>query len=125
VHDVAGGLREKLQKFLTFQLSSIIRSNSASVSVTFVIAVALTLWSASGGIAALITGIHVAREHDEPRSLAAKRGKALLLTFAAIAFLGISKTYGSLAGIVVMLLWLWLSSLLILVGAEVDATPSS
>ena len=32
-----------------------------------------------------------------------------------------SKTYGTLASIVVVLLWLWLSSLLVLVGAEVDA----
>jgi membrane protein len=31
-----------------------------------------------------------------------------------------SKTYGALASIVVVLLWLWLSSLLILFGAEVD-----
>jgi membrane protein len=31
-----------------------------------------------------------------------------------------SKTYGALASIVVVLLWLWLSSLLILIGAEVD-----
>jgi membrane protein len=31
-----------------------------------------------------------------------------------------SKTYGTLASIVVVLLWLWLSSLLILIGAEID-----
>ena len=31
-----------------------------------------------------------------------------------------SKTYGALASIVVVLLWLWLSSLFVLVGAEVD-----
>ena len=161
-------------------------------------------------MAALLTGIHVARERDEPKSFVTKRGKALLLTFGAIVFLGIvffliaalppllsdaglgtagriafgilrwpilglvmvlgigalyrfaiadaprkgwlgivtpgavvamvgwlivsalfavytanfssyAKTYGTLATIVVLLLWLWLSALLVLVGAEVDA----
>ena len=35
-------------------------------------------------------------------------------------FSSYSKTYGALASIVVLLLWLWLSSLLVLIGAEVD-----
>jgi membrane protein len=180
------------------------------VSVATVVAIALALWSASGGMAALITGIHVAREKDEPKGFVVKRGKALLLTLAAIVFLGIvvfvivavppllsdaglgqagrlafnilrwpflaavmlvgigllyrfavkgtphgrlgfltpgavvamvgwlvasalfavytanfasyGKTYGALATIVVLLLWLWLSSLVVLVGAEVDGS---
>lgn len=37
-------------------------------------------------------------------------------------FSSYSKTYGALASIVVLLLWLWLSSLLVLIGAEVDGT---
>jgi membrane protein len=32
-----------------------------------------------------------------------------------------NKTYGSLAGVVVLLLWLWLSTFAILLGAEIDA----
>ena len=31
------------------------------------------------------------------------------------------KTYGSLAGVIVLLLWMWISSLVLLVGAEVNA----
>lgn len=206
VEDVASALPQEVQDFLVFQLTSIVNANRAGVSITLVVAIALALWSASGGMAALITGIHVAHEQDEPKSFVAKRGKALLLTFAAIVFLGVvvfvvaampplladlgtagrvtfgilrwpvlaavmiggigllyrysmkdgprgwlgivtpgavvamvgwlavsalfavytanfasySKTYGALASIVVLLLWLWLSSLLVLVGAEVD-----
>jgi membrane protein len=208
VEDFASALPEEVQEFLSFQLTSIANANRAGVSFTLVIAVALALWSASGGMAALITGIHVARESDEPKSFVAKRGKALLLTIGAIVFLSIvifviaavppllsdaglgtagrvvfgilrwpilaavmivgigllyrvavgqrgrgwlgvitpgavvamigwlivsalfavytanfasySKTYGALASIIVILLWLWLSSLLVLVGAEVD-----
>ena len=40
--------------------------------------------------------------------------------FYAANFSSYSKTYGALASIVVVLLWIWLSSLLVLVGAEVD-----
>jgi membrane protein len=31
------------------------------------------------------------------------------------------KTYGSIAGVIVLLLWMWLSSLVLLVGAETNA----
>jgi membrane protein len=208
VEDFASALPQEVQEFLAFQLKSIASANGAGVSFTLLIAVALALWSASGGMAALITGIHVAHEHEEPKSFVAKRGKALLLTLGAIVFLGIvifviaavpplladaglgtagritfgilrwpilgavmiigigllyrfatsgtgrgwlgvvtpgavvamigwlivsglfalytanfasySKTYGALASIIVILLWLWLSALLVLIGAEVD-----
>jgi membrane protein len=207
VHDVASALPEEVQRFLTFQLESITEASSGAVSVTLVIAVAIALWSASGGMASLVTGLHVAAQRDEPKSFVAKRGKALALTLGAIVFLTVvmflitalpsllseagdagrvameilrwpilavvmvigigllyrfatptspaawlgvvtpgavvatvgwlvvsalfavyaanfasySKTYGSLASIVVLLLWIWLSALLVLVGAEYDA----
>jgi membrane protein len=208
VEDLGSSLPTEVQDFLVFQLTSIVNANSAGVSTTAVIAIGLALWSASGGMAALITGIHVAHEQDEPKGFVAKRGKALLLTLAAIVFLGLvvflivavppllsdaglgtagrvvfnvlrwpmlavlmicgigllyrfavkdrargwlgfltpgavvamvgwlvasglfaaytanfasyGKTYGALASIVVLLLWLWLSSLVVLAGAEVD-----
>ena len=209
VGDVAGALPAEVQDFLVFQLTSIINASSAGVSLALIIAIVLALWSASSGMAALITGLHVAHGQDEPKGFVAKRGKALALTFGAMVFLGIvvfllaalppllssagleaagrvalnilrwpilavvmivgigllyrfaapgrpagwlgvltpgtvvamlgwlvvsalfavytanfaslSKTYGALASIVVVLLWLWLSSLLVLIGAEVDA----
>ena len=52
------------------------------MSITLLIAIALALWSASGGMAALLTGIHIAHEQDEPKGFVAKRGKALVLTSA-------------------------------------------
>lgn len=210
VKNVASALPKEVQNFLVYQLTSIIHANRAGVSITLIVAIALALWSASGGMAALITGVHVAHEMDQPKSFVKNRGKALLLTLGAIVFLGIvifviaalppllsnvglgsggrivlgilrwpilaavmvvgigllyrfsmkdgprgwlgivtsgavvamvgwlivsalfslytanfssySKTYGALASIVVLLLWLWLSCLLVLMGAEVDGS---
>jgi membrane protein len=210
VNDIASALPKEVQKFLEFQLNAIINANTSAVSITLVVAIVIALWSASGGMAALITGLHVAHEREEPKGFVAKRGKALALTFGAIVFLGIvvfliaalppltseagdagrvafqilrwpilavvmivgigllyrfattestpawfgvvtagsvvamvgwlivsalfaiyaanfasySKTYGALATIVVLLLWLWLSSLLVLIGAEVDGATT-
>jgi membrane protein len=210
VKDVGSSLPVEVRNFLVFQLTSIVNANRAGVTTAAVFAIALALWSASGGIAALISAIHVAYEKDEPKGFVVKRGKALLLTLGAIIFLGLvaflivaarpllghaglgtpgrialnvigwlflaavvivgigllyrfavtdnssgwlgfltlgtvsamvvwlvvsglfaaytanfasyGKTYGALASIVVLLLWLWLSSLALLIGAEIDGT---
>jgi membrane protein len=73
VEDIASALPAEVQDFLVFQLTSIVEANAAGVSVTLLIAVVLALWSASGGMAALITGIHVAHERDEPKSCRGSR----------------------------------------------------
>jgi membrane protein len=212
VKNLGSALPEAVQNFLVYQLTQIVNANGAGLSVVTVVAILLALWSASSGVAALITGIHIARERDEPKGFVAKRGKALLLTLAAIIFLGLvlfvivavpplvsdafgtagrvvfgvlrwlflaavmvagigllyrfsvekdgrgrlgfvttgsvvaavgwviasglfaaytanfssyGKTYGALASIVILLLWLWLSSLVLLVGAEVDGADTS
>jgi membrane protein len=36
-------------------------------------------------------------------------------------FASYNKTYGAIAGVVVFLVWLWLTNIAILLGAEVDA----
>ncbi|WP_019632381.1 YihY/virulence factor BrkB family protein [Actinomadura atramentaria] len=56
-------------------------------------------------------------------------GLALVMWLAASAgfafyvanFASYNKTYGSLAGVVVFLVWLWISNLALLLGAELDA----
>jgi len=212
VKNLGSALPQEVQNFLVYQLTQIVNASSAGVSVVTVVAILLALWSASSGIAALVTGIHIARERQEPKGFVAKRGKALVLTVAAILFLSVvlfvivavpplvsdafgragrivfevlrwlflatvmvvgigllyrfavekgargwlgfltvgavvaaigwvvasglfaaytanfasyGKTYGALASIVILLLWLWLSSLALLVGAEVDGADKS
>jgi membrane protein len=212
VEDIGSSLPKEVQSFLVYQLTQIVDANQSGVSIAAAVAIVLALWSASGGVAALVTAIHIAHEKDEPKSFVVKRGKALLLTVGAIVFLGAviflivavpplasdvagstgrlvfqilrwpilaaamllgigllyrfsvkdtdsgwagflttgtvvamvvwlivsvlfalytanfasyGKTYGALASIVVVLLWLWLSALAILVGAEVDGADNA
>jgi membrane protein len=213
VKDAGSSLPIEVQNFLVFQLTSIVNANRGGVTTAAVIAILLALWSASGGMAALITGIHVAYGQNQPKGFVVKKGKALLLTLGAIVFLGVvvflivavrplldhadlgtagrvllgvagwlllaavaivgigllyrfsvkdsaaawlgfltagtigaaigwlvvsglfaaytanfasyGKTYGALASIVVVLLWLWLSSLVVLLGAEVDGASQA
>jgi len=46
---------------------------------------------------------------------------SLLFGFYVANFGSYNKTYGSLAGVIVFLLWLWITNLALLFGAEVDA----
>jgi membrane protein len=209
VENLGKSLPVEVQNFLVYQLTQIVTASGTGVSIAALIAIVLALWSASSGMAALVTGIHIALERDEPKGFVKKRGRALGLTLGAVVVLGIvlfvivavpplirhaglgsagewvfgilrwpflavvmvvgvgllyrfsvtdsrdgwlgmitpgaivatvgwivasalfavytanfasyGKTYGTLATIVVVLLWLWLSALVVLVGAEVDA----
>jgi len=213
VHDFAKALPDEVQNFIQQQITSIGHASGTRISIALVIAVAIALWSASGGMAALVTGVSVARDQTEPKSFVKKRGKALALTVGAIVLLVVmifliaavpsilarvglgttgrvvfdivrwpvlaivivlglgvlyhiavgrprkarfravtpgalvatllwliasglfavytanfasySKTYGSLASIVVVLLWLYLSALAVLIGAEIDGLSTA
>ena len=44
-----------------------------------------------------------------------------LFAFYVASFSSYNKTYGSLAGVIVFLIWLWISNIAILLGAELNA----
>jgi membrane protein len=209
VDSIASALPDEVERFLEYQLTSIIKAGSAEVSVTLVVALAIALWSTSSAMAALVSGVQVAHDRPGATGYAKKRVRALALTLGGIVFIALvlvvatllpsladdvvgdtgetiiailrwptlavvmvlglgllyrfadpvasrgwlgfvspgavvatalwliasilfsvytanfasyAKTYGSLAAIVVLLLWLFLSSIAVLVGAEVDAS---
>ena len=73
----------------------------------------------------------VAPDRDAPKMRWVSVGAAAATVLWLVASLGFSiyvanfgnyaKTYGAIAGIVVMLLWLWITSYAILLGAEINA----
>ena len=62
-------------------------------------------WLTPGGLMAVLVWIAV----------------SLLFAFYVANFSSYNKTYGALAGVVVFLVWLWISNLAVLLGAEVNA----
>jgi membrane protein len=213
VHNLASALPHEVERFIQSQITSVAKADPAGVSFTLVIALLIALWSASGGMAALLTGIRVALGEAEPEGYLRKRAKALGLTLAALFLLGVvvfllaplpaliaetglategrillnvlrwpvllflmafslgvayraagsrdrrtylgvitrgtiigalvwlvasgafsfytanfarySRKYGTLASIVVVLLWLYLSALAVLIGAEIDGASTA
>ncbi len=75
VEDIGESLPAEVQDFLVFQLTSIVNASSRGVSIAAVVAIVLALWSASGGMAALITGIHVARRARRAEELRRQEGQ--------------------------------------------------
>ena len=80
---------------------------------------------------ALAVLYRVAADRDSPKMRWVSVGAAAATVLWLVASLGFSiyvanfsnyaKTYGAIAGIVVMLLWLWITSYAILLGAEINA----
>jgi len=72
-----------------------------------------------------------APDRDDPKFRWVSLGAVVATVIWLIASLGFSfyvnnfgsygKTYGALAGVVVLLLWLWITNLMVLVGAEINS----
>jgi membrane protein len=89
-------------------------------------------WPAAFVVAMLAYGLIYATAPSSPRRFrpftpGAAVGVALWLVISAVFFLyvdrfsGYNATYGVFAGFVVLLVWLWLTSLTVLAGAEIDS----
>ncbi len=201
-----GALPDDARRLITDQIT-LASERQTGAGIGLAVAVLLALWSASGGMANLMTAISTAYDEEEKRNFVRKRGLALLLTLGAIVFLIVTlalvavfpvlsglidngivrfllqvvrwvliaalvagalavlyrvapdrdapkmrwtsvgaaaatvlwlvasvgfsiyvanfgsyaKTYGAIAGIIVMLFWLWITSYAILLGAEINA----
>ncbi|OBI80099.1 YihY/virulence factor BrkB family protein [Mycobacterium sp. E740] len=82
-------------------------------------------------VAAVAILYYVTPNVEQPRFRWISGGAALAIVVWIIASLGFgiyvshfgsyNKTYGALAGVIVFLLWLWITNLALLFGAEVDA----
>jgi membrane protein len=87
VHNFAGALPDEVERFIQSQITAVARADVTGVSLTLVVAFLIALWSASGGIAALLAGVRVALGLREPEGYLKKRLKALGLTIGAVLLL--------------------------------------
>ena len=69
------------------QLTRLTAQGSATLGVSFVIGLAVSLWSANGGIKALFDALNVVYEEKEQRSFIRLNAVSLALTIAMILFL--------------------------------------
>lgn len=208
VSGLFGALPDDVQQLLTGQLETISAGSSGSLSFGLLVALSLSIWTASGAMTQLVNTINLVYDEEETRSWVRRKLIALGLTLGAIVFvatvvfsvialpavidrtgLGIgtkrllgalvwpvlaigfmlalavlyrvgpdrrparwrwvslgsvlalvawvavtigfrvyvanfgsyNETYGSLAGVVVSLFWLWLTAVIVLMAAEVNA----
>jgi membrane protein len=204
---VVGGLPPDARELVYAQLIKAVEAGDSGLTIGLVVSLLATIWAASGGTQALMTGLNVISEQRETRGFPRLKGTALGLTVGALVtaaaalgliavfpialdWLGVGpaaatvaevtrwlllvvlvgiglavmyrygpaphgahwrwitpgtvsavavwlvasagftlyvssfesydKTYGSLAAVIVLLLWLYLSAIAILLGAEID-----
>jgi membrane protein len=84
INDVAGGLPDEARELLEAQLSTIVDTSAAGLSIGAIVGVLGALWGASAGVKHLISAINVAYNEEETRGFLKLRGLALVITIAAI-----------------------------------------
>lgn len=87
IESLFGGLPAEAQDLLTSQLESLADRDAGSLSLGVVIAIGLSLWSASGGMGHLVEGVNVAYDEHDERNWVARKLLALALTLGAIVFM--------------------------------------
>jgi membrane protein len=71
---------------LTTQLENLSSGSSQSLGIGLLVALALALWSAAGGVGHLITAVNIAYDVEEKRGFVRQKLLALGLTLGAIVF---------------------------------------
>lgn len=86
--DLAGAVPEEVQVFIEGQLTSIIDTSATSLSVSLAISILGTIWAASNGTKALISGVNLAFGSEEKRSPLKLRLFSIALTFGLLLSVG-------------------------------------
>ena len=99
-----GIIPEEARRLIADQLTTIVQGSSSTLGVSFVVSLALAIWSANSGTSALMQALNVAYGEREKRSVVRYYGTALLLTAAVVLFGILSLTLVAIIPAVVGLL---------------------
>src|SRR5690606_10637101 len=86
IEDLFGALPDEAQQLMSGQLESITASSSSALSFGLAIAIALSIWTASGAMSQLMNTINIVYDEEETRGWVRRKLIALGLTFGAIVF---------------------------------------
>ena len=84
---VAGVIPEDARSIMVDQLTAVTSASGGQLGFGVVLSIALTLWSASRGVIAMITALNIAYDEEETRSFIKLNAIALALTLALIVFM--------------------------------------
>ena len=84
---VAGVIPEEARSIMVDQLTAVTSASGGQLGFGVLLSIALTLWSASRGVIAMITALNIAYDEKESRSFIKLNGIALALTLALIVFM--------------------------------------
>jgi membrane protein len=84
---VAGVIPEDARSIMVDQLTAVTSASGGQLGFGVVLSIALTLWSASRGVIAMITALNIAYDEEESRSFIKLNAIALALTLALIVFM--------------------------------------
>jgi membrane protein len=84
---VAGVIPEEARSIMVDQLTAVTSASGGKLGFGVALSIALTLWSASRGVTAMITALNIAYDEKETRSFIKLNAIALALTVALIVFM--------------------------------------
>ncbi len=90
VTDLMGAAPAEARELVASQAASIVETADGKVGLGLAISIVLALWSASSGMAHLVTAVNAAYEETEPRSFVKRRALALGLTVGAVLFVALA-----------------------------------
>jgi membrane protein len=90
VEDLASALPAEAQTLLTEQLEGLTSTSGSALGIGLIFSILTALWAASAGMSNLMDAINAVYEESDDRKFPKKKGLAVLLTVAAIAFLGLA-----------------------------------
>ncbi|MGY6500563.1 MAG: YihY/virulence factor BrkB family protein [Acidimicrobiales bacterium] len=86
VEDLAGALPDEARDLIVQQLEGITAAGGGALTVSLIVALAVALWSASGGMNHLVSAVNIAYHQPETRGFVARRGLSLALLLGALVF---------------------------------------